>query len=380
MEAWVNYSGSNLTILDKGNYNYLWSLNANNNGNKMGFYTRGTGAWVYSTATVPQNTWTHVAITLNAGTLTFYINGVASGTAAVTFSQDNKAMNIGRQQPTFCVCNHFNGGMDELRLWNVLRTPAQIQANMNSGVSANSAGLVAYYKFNESSGNLTIDETSNRNSGILTNGPTRQVLQTVPFNESTPLWTPSNTNVPSITAINSGTYTASLTNNFGCTNSASLVVNALASPMPTPQANASIGTGTSITLNATGCAGGTGTYALKWYKVLDNSLVTMPVSPATTTNYYTKCEQTLNSIICLSLASANVTVNVGNYINSIISGNWESTNTWTPSRVPLPTDIVIINNHTVTITSNAANAKSLEYKSGATLKYLNATAKLNVGF
>jgi Concanavalin A-like lectin/glucanases superfamily/Ig-like domain CHU_C associated len=380
MEAWVNYSGSNLTILDKGNYNYLWSLNANNNGNKMGFYTRGTGAWVYSTVAVPQNTWTHVAITLNAGTLTFYINGVASGTAAVTFSQDNKAMNIGRQQPTFCVCNHFNGGMDELRLWNVVRTPAQIQANMNSGVSANSAGLVAYYKFNESSGNLTIDETSNRNSGILTNGPTRQMLQTVPFNESNPLWTPSNTNVSSIIATNSGTYTASLTNSFGCTNSASLVVNALASPMPTPQATAYIPTGGGVSLTATGCSGGLGTYGLKWYKASDNTLATMPVSPTTTTNYYAKCEQTLNSIICVSLASANVSVNVGNVVNSFISGNWESTNTWTPSRVPLPTDVVIINNHTVTITSNAANAKSLEYKSGATLKYLNAAAKLNVGF
>ena len=86
MEAWVRYSGSNSTIIDKGNYNFLWSLNANSNGNKMGFYTRNTGAWVYSTGIVPENTWTHVAITLSAGTLTFYINGVASGTAAVTFS------------------------------------------------------------------------------------------------------------------------------------------------------------------------------------------------------------------------------------------------------------------------------------------------------
>jgi hypothetical protein len=149
--------------------------------------------------------------------------------------------------------------------------------------------------------------------------------------------------------------------------------------MPTAQANAYISTGANITLTATGCSGGTGTYTLKWYKSSDNSSVTMPVSPAITTNYYAKCEQALNSVICLSPASANVTVNVGNYINSIISGNWESTNTWTPSRVPLPTDIVIINNHTVTITSNAANAKSLEYKSGATLRYLNTAAKLNVG-
>ena len=113
----MNYSGTNSTIIDKGNYDFLWQLSANGNANKMGFYYRGTSAWVYSTGNVPENTWTHVAITLQAGILTFYINGVASGTAAVpSASQDTQPMNIGRQQPTACACNHFNGTMDELRL------------------------------------------------------------------------------------------------------------------------------------------------------------------------------------------------------------------------------------------------------------------------
>lgn len=151
------------------------------------------------------------------------------------------------------------------------------------------------------------------------------------------------------------------------------------SPMPTPQASAYIASGGSVSLTATGCSGSSGTYALKWYKASDNTLATMPVSPTITTSYYAKCEQTFNGITCVSAKSANVAVNVGNFINSVLTGNWESINTWFPSRVPLPTDNVIINNHTVTITSNAANAKTLEYKSGATLRYLNAAAKLNVG-
>lgn len=227
MEAWVNYSGQNVTIVDKGNYDFLWSLNPNTNSNKMGFYSRNTGVWAYSTGIVTQNTWTHVAISLNAGTLTFYINGIASGTAAVTFSQDDQPMNIGRQQPTACVCNHFNGSMDELRLWNVVRTQAEIQANMNSsGISASSAGLVAYYTFNEGNSNITVDATTNRNNGILINNPTRQVLQTVPFNETIALWTPTNTSTSTIIASTSGTYSATLTNSFGCSNSVSRIVSA----------------------------------------------------------------------------------------------------------------------------------------------------------
>jgi Concanavalin A-like lectin/glucanases superfamily/Ig-like domain CHU_C associated len=222
MEAWVRYSGASSTIIDKGNYNFLWSLNANNNGNKMGFYTRNTAAWVYSTGTVPENTWTHVAITLNAGTLTFYINGVASGTATVAFSQDTEPMNIGRQQPTACVCNHFNGSMDELRLWNVVRTPSQIQTNMSKSVPNNNAGLVAYYKFDEGTGTTTADASGNGNNGTLVNSPTRQVPSTSPLSDVA--WSPGGATTQSITVTTSGTYTATLTNGFGCTNSASMVV------------------------------------------------------------------------------------------------------------------------------------------------------------
>jgi hypothetical protein len=380
MEAWVNHSGINSTIVDKGNYDFLWQLSANGNSNKMGFFDLSTGTWKYSTGNVPENTWTHVAITLQAGTLTFYINGVASGTASVaSASQDNQPMNIGRQQPTACVCNHFNGTMDELRLWNYARAPSQILANMNS-VAANTYGLVAYYKFDETTGTTTTDASGNNNTGTFVNSPTRQIPSTIPSNAVNALWTPSNTTAPSITANTFGTYTVTVSNGFGCTNLASVVTSSL-SPMPTPQVNAYyISAGNSATLTATGCSGNTGVYTLKWYKSSDNSLVTMPVSPTTTTNYYSKCENTLNNVTCISPSSANVTVNVGNYINSIISGDWENSSTWTPSRVPLPTDNVIINNHTVTITSNSANAKNVEYKSGATLKYLNAAAKLKMGF
>ena len=42
IEAWVNYSGSNCTIVDKGNYDYLFQCNANGNVNHLGFYNANT--------------------------------------------------------------------------------------------------------------------------------------------------------------------------------------------------------------------------------------------------------------------------------------------------------------------------------------------------
>ncbi|MES2774427.1 MAG: LamG-like jellyroll fold domain-containing protein [Bacteroidota bacterium] len=172
MEAMVMYAGASVTIVDKGDYDFLWSLNANDNGSKMGFFNPSTG-WVYSTGTVRQGVTTHVAVVGSGGSVTFYIDGVASGGGVAASRQDNQPMNIGRQQPTACQCNHFNGNMDELRIWNVVRTPAQIQAGMYTTVPSNSAGLVAYYKFDEASGNTAVDATANANNGTLVNGPTR---------------------------------------------------------------------------------------------------------------------------------------------------------------------------------------------------------------
>jgi hypothetical protein len=53
---------------------------------------------------------------------------------------------------------------------------------------------------------------------------------------------------------------------------------------------------------------------LKWYQTSDNALVTMPVSPTVTTQYYAKCEQTANSVTCASVKSNDVTVTVVNRI------------------------------------------------------------------
>jgi hypothetical protein len=72
--------------------------------------------------------------------------------------------------------------------------------------------------------------------------------------------------------------------------------------------------GQSISLTATGCTGTLGTFTLKWYQTSDNLLVTMPVSPVVTTQYYSKCEQTANAVTCLSPKSNDVTLTVVNRV------------------------------------------------------------------
>lgn len=123
---------------------------------------------------VADNTWHHVAITLVGGTLTVYLDGVQKNQrTGYNLVHQNSALLIGRGGPT--ETQYFNGSIDEVRIWNVARTQAQIQATMNSAISSGT-GLVAAYHFNQGTANgnnssvtTLMDASGNNNNGTLNN-------------------------------------------------------------------------------------------------------------------------------------------------------------------------------------------------------------------
>lgn len=65
---------------------------------------------------------------------------------------------------------------------------------------------------------------------------------------------------------------------------------------------------------------------------------------------------------------------------SILSINWEDITTWNLSRIPTLTDNIIIDvNHTV-IVNGTGEAKSIEYRKNAIVKFGNLNASLRMGF
>ncbi len=61
----------------------------------------------------------------------------------------------------------FDGEIDDVSIWNVGRSAAGVQSDMSTGVSATQAGLVAYYQFDNISGDTVYDSTGNQNTGAL---------------------------------------------------------------------------------------------------------------------------------------------------------------------------------------------------------------------
>lgn len=125
--------------------------------NKLAFGTGNPDFTIVSNTIMNDGIWKHVAVTRtkSSGALKIYINGVLdnSGTAgnvsSLTAPTDIK---IGKIQTS---TNYFNGTLDDIRIWNFVRTQSQIQSTMNTELVGTESGLVAYYNFNQGISNAT---------------------------------------------------------------------------------------------------------------------------------------------------------------------------------------------------------------------------------
>ncbi len=99
--------------------------------------------------------------------------------------------------------------------------------------------------------------------------------------------------------------------------------------------------------------------------------------PTITGTYYVEVTNNVATLLTLRSEKINYTLNL---LKSIKTGNWEDSSTWNLNRVPSEMDKVIIDsNHTITIISDNAKAKNVEYKSNSFLIYSNPISKLKLG-
>ncbi len=61
----------------------------------------------------------------------------------------------------------FKGMIQEVRVWNVARTQAELQSAMNLSVGSNETGLIANWRLNDGSGQVAVDNSLTNNPGSL---------------------------------------------------------------------------------------------------------------------------------------------------------------------------------------------------------------------
>jgi len=117
-----------------------------------------------------RNGWYHIAVTYDtSGMMRLYVDGVEEASADMTtktFSGKTQHYNyFGKPVEN---SRFFDGTVDEIRIWNDVRTETEITDNMDKIVSNDEADLIGYLYLNESSGTRAYDIV-NENHGTLHN-------------------------------------------------------------------------------------------------------------------------------------------------------------------------------------------------------------------
>lgn len=134
----------------------------------MGVFTNNNGApTLKATSTLPLNQWVHLAATLSGTTGTIYINGVASGSGPINAAPNVVRTNNYIGKSNYSGDSYANAMFDEIRIWNVARTQAQIQSTMHESISASTPGLVGLWRFDEGSGTSTYEQLSDVPSSLV---------------------------------------------------------------------------------------------------------------------------------------------------------------------------------------------------------------------
>ena len=207
----MNWTGTNIDGYE------LYTTSDGHFGCKIGSASSASDDCI-SSSSYTVNQWYHVAFTYDKTSVKLYVNGILEGEKS--FSQDidytdvigDYGLNIGRFRDENEQI-HFNGKIDEVRLWNDARTHSELQASYAS-LAGNDDNLVGYWRLDEASGTLSGDATGNGNTATLANG-TAWLSSTAPI--SAPVYSSSDAslNFGNVSVSGSSDETFTITNTAG---------------------------------------------------------------------------------------------------------------------------------------------------------------------
>ena len=177
LESWV-YTGGTGT-------KYLFSREQSAGVSQFELYMNPAGALTFklrtqngvdsvlSTKTLSVLSYAHVAATYDGTQMTLYMNGDTAGVKSLsgTLMSTSSPLYIG--QSTAGGASFWNGNLDDVKIWDTVRTDDQIRKALHTRrTNFSNAYLKGYWRMDESSGNYVADAAGNCNNGIINGAAT----------------------------------------------------------------------------------------------------------------------------------------------------------------------------------------------------------------
>ncbi len=174
IEAWINSTSANVEEVIVS-----WGSDAGLNDNvqlrmqegKLQFGADVAG-WTYVIGNTSINTgsWVHVAMVKNGTSVSLYVNGQLDASGTMDKNPNVPNFFVGETYKNGSLQGYyFPGKIDEVRIWNTVRSESQIRDNMMTTLTGTEADLAAYYRFDQYAGTTLYDITANGYNGTLTN-------------------------------------------------------------------------------------------------------------------------------------------------------------------------------------------------------------------
>ena len=147
LSAWVNQrSRSGWQIIVNKPYSsphsrpfFDWSMHVEDGTGKLVAYLGCDAQQRYSNASIPLNTWTHVAVTYDGSSIRHYINGALDRTTGASCSVTNTNSRPIRVGANGAGVENFNGLIDDLRVYNRVLSASEVRADMTTALQDGSA-------------------------------------------------------------------------------------------------------------------------------------------------------------------------------------------------------------------------------------------------
>lgn len=118
--------------------------------------------------------WHHFAATRDVTNreVRFYLDGMQVGTTQTFGPTPNGGAQaetvIGASKNVFGAFSGFlDGAIDEVRIWQTVRSPAELLTSMHTPLTGSESGLVGYWPMDEDSGQVVVDSSPSANDGSL---------------------------------------------------------------------------------------------------------------------------------------------------------------------------------------------------------------------